>query len=232
MRLIDKNSRRGVVNLFSEFVLSRINKSENSIIQITDCGPFFVVNGLTTSTSILDLNKIRDEFIDWFSEVLTGVDIETINIIDLIKYGEKINNIERGWVKVNKSLYVEDPEPVSEVSVSSEFPYGHSLNCGRLMVYYSHYIFKHCYSSIGTDEVYFYFTKDVDGDEDLKIKVVTNKGDKMDSRVKSMILDVFDFDLNEFSTKLKNYDLIHDVLDQNKFKPYLVQDRLVDTVLF
>jgi len=232
MRLIDKNSRRGVVNLFSEFVLSRINKSENSIIQVTDCGPFFVVNGLTTSTSILDLNKVRDEFIDWFSEVLTGVDIETINIIDLIKYGEKINNIERGWIKVNKSLYVEEPEPISEVSVSSEFPYGHSLNCGRLMVYYSHYIFNHCYSSIGTDEVYFYFTKDVDGDEDLKIKVVTNKGDKMDSRVKSMILDVFDFDLNEFSTKLKNYDLIHDVLDQNKIKPYLVQDRLVDTVLF
>lgn len=232
MRLIDKNSRRGVVNLFSEFVLSRINKSENSIIQVTDCGPFFVVNGLTTSTSILDLNKVRDEFIDWFSEVLTGVDIETINIIDLIKYGEKINNIERGWVKVNRSLYVEDPEPVSEVSVSSEFPYGHSLNCGRLMIYYSHYIFNHCYSSIGTDEVYFYFTKDVDSDEDLKIKVVTNKGGNMDNRVKSMILDVFDFDLNEFSTKLKNYDLIHDLLDQNKIKPYLVQDRLVDTILF
>jgi len=40
MRLINKNSRRGVVNLFSEFVLSKINKTENSIIQVTDCGPF------------------------------------------------------------------------------------------------------------------------------------------------------------------------------------------------
>lgn len=232
MRLIDKNSRRGVVNLFSEFVLSRINKSENSIIQVTDCGPFFVVNGLTTSTSILDLNKVRDEFIGWFSEVLTGVNIETINVIDLIKYGEKINNIERGWVKVNKSLYVEDPEPVSEVSVSSEFPYGHSLNCGRLMVYYSHYIFNHCYSSIGTDEVYFYFTKEVDEGDDFKIKVITNKGEKFNHRLKSMILDVFDFNLEEFSGKLEKYDLIHDVLDQNKIKPYLVQDRLVDTILF
>jgi hypothetical protein len=232
MRLINKNSRRGVVNLFSEFVLSKINKTENSIIQVTDCGPFFVVNGLTTSLSILDLNKVRDEFVDWFSEVLTDVDIETINIIDLIKYGEKIKNIERGWVKVNRSLYVEEPEPVSEVSVSSEFPYGHSLNCGRLMVYYSHYIFNHCYSSIGTDEVYFYFTKELDEDDDFKIRVITSKGDKVDHRVKSMILDVFDFNLEEFSSKLTKYDLIHDVLDPNKSKPYLIQDRLKDTILF
>jgi hypothetical protein len=232
MRLINKNSRRGVVNLFSEFVLSKINKTENSIIQVTDCGPFFVVNGLTTSLSILDLNKVRDEFVDWFSEVLTDVDIETINIIDLIKYGEKIKNIERGWVKVNRSLYVEEPEPVSEVSVSSEFPYGHSLNCGRLMVYYSHYIFNHCYSSIGTDDVYFYFTKELDEDDDFKIRVITSKGDKVDRRVKSMILDVFDFNLEEFSNKLTKYDLIHDVLDPNKSKPYLVQDRLKDAILF
>lgn len=232
MRLINKNSRRGVVNLFSEFVLSKINKTENSIIQVTDCGPFFVVNGLTTSLSILDLNKVKDEFVDWFSEVLTDVNIETINIIDLIKYGEKIKNIERGWVKVNRSLYVEEPEPVSEVSVSSEFPYGHSLNCGRLMVYYSHYIFNHCYSSIGTDDVYFYFTKELDEDDDFKIRVITSKGDKVDHRVKSMILDVFDFNLEEFSGKLSKYDLIHDVLDLNKSKPYLAQDRLKDTILF
>jgi len=198
MRLINKNSRRGVVNLFSEFVLSKINKTENSIIQVTDCGPFFVVNGLTTSLSILDLNKVRDEFVDWFSEVLTDV----------------------------------EPEPVSEVSVSSEFPYGHSLNCGRLMVYYSHYIFNHCYSSIGTDEVYFYFTKELDEDDDFKIRVITSKGDKVDHRVKSMILDVFDFNLEEFSSKLTKYDLIHDVLDPNKSKPYLIQDRLKDTILF
>jgi len=232
MRLINKNSRRGVVNLFSEFVLSKINKSDNSIIQVTDCGPFFVVNGLTTSDSVLDLNKIKGEFIDWFSEVLTDVDISTINVIDLLKYGEDINNIERGWVKVNRSLFVEEPEPVSEMSVSSEFPYGYSLNCGRLMVYYSHYIFNHCYSSIGTDEVYFYFTKELDNDDDFKIKIITNKGEKIDRRVKSMILDVFDFNLDEFSTKLSKYELIQDIIDPVKSKPYLVQDRLKDAILF
>lgn len=158
MRLINKNSKRGIVNLFSEFILSKINKSENSIIQVTDCGPFFVVNGLTTSKDVLDLNKLKDEFTNWFSDILTDVGVETINLIDLIKYDEKINNFERAWIKVNKSLFVDEPEPVSEISISSEFPYGHSLNCGRLMVYYSHYIFNHCYSSIGTDEVYFYIT--------------------------------------------------------------------------
>ena len=100
------------------------------------------------------------------------------------------------------------------------------------MVYYSHYIFNNCYSSIGTDEVYFYFTKELDEDDDFKIRVITSKGDKVDHRVKSMILDVFDFNLEEFSGKLTKYYLIHDVLDPNKSKPYLVQDRLKDTILF
>ena len=232
MRLLNKNSRRGIVNLFSEFVLSKINKTENTIIQVTDCGPFFVVNGLTTSNTVLDLNKLKDEFTNWFSDVLSEVGMESINLIDLIKYGEKINNIERGWVKVNRSVFVEEPEPISEISISSEFPYGHSLNCGRLMMYYSHYMFNHCFSSIGSDEVYFYFTREMDEEEDFKVKLITDKGSHTDNRVKSLILDVFDFNLEEFKDKLNGYEMIQDVLDPNKNKPYLVQDRLEDTILF
>ena len=34
MRLINKNSRRGVVNLLADFILSKIDKKENSIIQV------------------------------------------------------------------------------------------------------------------------------------------------------------------------------------------------------
>lgn len=231
MRLINKNSRRGVVNLLADFILSKIDKKENSIIQVSDCGPFMVINGMTTSNEVLDLEKIKKEFTDWFSELIPDIDIDKLNTIDIIRYGEEVNNIEKGWVSVNKDVFVEEPEPLFELSVNSEFPYGYSLNCGRLMVYYSHYIFNHIYSTIGTDKVDFYFAKKINEDEDLKIKVISKS--RLDNKsIKSLILDVFDFDLNAFSEKVKDYDLFQDIVFPGKEKPYLIQDRLKDTIMF
>lgn len=231
MRLINKNSRRGVVNLLADFILSKIDKKENSIIQVSDCGPFMVINGVTTSNEVLDLEKIKKEFTDWFSELIPDIDIDKLNTIDVIRYGEEVNNIETGWVKVNKDVFVEEPEPLFELSINSEFPYGYSLNCGRLMVYYSHYIFNHIYSTIGSDEIDFYFTKKINEDEDLEIKVISKS--RLDNKsIESLILDVFDFDLNTFAEKLKDYDLFQDIVFLIKEKPYLKQDRLKDTIMF
>ena len=94
MRKINKNSRRGVVNLFADFILTRIDKKENSIIQVTDCGPFVVINGQTTSNTQLDIQKITSDFFEWFSDILTDLEIKNFNTVDLIKYDEKVNNIE------------------------------------------------------------------------------------------------------------------------------------------
>ena len=231
MRLINKNSKRGIVNLFADFILSKIDKNENSIIQVSDVGSFYVVNGITTSETFLDLNSIRDEFTEKFQDILTSLEIKSLNVLDIIKYNQEIGNIEKGWVKVNKLPFVEEPEPLSEISINSEFPYGHSLNCGRLMVYYTHYMFNQVYSTIMTDEVHFFFSKKIDTNEDFKIKIVTDKGlDK--NIIKSLILDLFDFDLEDFKTKVDGYDIIQDILDPMGEKPYLIQDRLEDVIVF
>lgn len=231
MRLINKNSKRGIVNLFADFILSKIDKNENSIIQVSDVGSFYVINGITTSETFLDINSIRDEFTEKFQDILTSLEIKSLNVIDIIKYNQKIGNIEKGWIKVNKIPFIEEPEPLSEISINSEFPYGHSLNCGRLMVYYTHYMFNQVYSTIMTDEVHFFFTKKIDSNEDFKIKVVTDKGLHKDI-IKSLILDVFNFDLEEFSSKVVSYDLTQDILDPMGEKPYLIQDRLEDVIVF
>jgi len=94
MRKINKNSRRGIVNLFADFILSRIDKKENSIIQVTDCESFMVIHGLTTSNTLLDLEKIKIDFTNWFDRELKVVGIDRINTIDLIKYEAELNNIE------------------------------------------------------------------------------------------------------------------------------------------
>jgi hypothetical protein len=231
MRKINKNSRRGVINLFADFILTKIDKKENSIIQVTDCGPFVVINGQTTSETQLDIPKITSDFFEWFSDILKELDIKSFNTIDLIKYDQEINNIEKGWVNVNKSIFVEEPESLYQLAITSEFPYGYSLNCGRLMTYYSHYIFNHMYSLLGVDEVDFYFTKEEDENEDFKIKVVSNS--KINSKtIKSLILDVFSLDLREFNERIGDYDILQDILFPDQEKPYTKQDMLEHVILF
>jgi len=231
MRKINKNSRRGIVNLLADFILTRIDKKENSIIQITDCEAFMVIHGQTTSEEVLDMEKIKNDFFEWFKDILDEVGITNINTIDIIRYGQDIKNIEKGWVSVNKEVFVEEPEPIHELNVSSEFPYGYSLNCGRLMTYYSHYVFNHMYSLMGVDDVKFYFTKEEDENEDFKIKIVSDTKYNKDI-IKSLVLDVFSFDLEDFKDYVKDYDLLQDILFPWKDKPYTKQDKLEHVIVF
>ena len=231
MRKINKNSRRGIVNLFADFILTRIDKKENTIIQVTDCDSFMVIHGLTTSKDILDIDSIKSDFIDKFGDILNNLDMKQINTIDIIRYDQEVNNIEKGWVNVNKCIFTDEPEQIHELSMSSEFPYGYSLNCGRLMTYYSHYIFNHLYNTMDVNTLDFYFTKEMNEDEDFKIKIVANSKYNLEG-IKSLILDVFSFDLVGFGEKIKDYNLLQDILSPEEEKPYLKQDMLEHIIFF
>lgn len=231
MRLINKNSKRGIVNLFADFILSKIDKNEKSIIQVHDCETFMVVNGMTTSATILDLNSIKEEFTTKFKTILKDNGYGTINVIDIIKYAEEVKPINKGWISINKKTFKEEEDPIFEPSIVSEFPYGYSLDCGRLMSYYSHYVINHMFNLLSVDEVSLFFTTEQDEDEDYKIKIISNSKIKKE-KIKSLILDVFDFDLTNFKTRLDSYDLINDIMDPDGEKPYLKQDMLEHVVLF
>lgn len=230
MRKLEKNTRRYFVNLFADYILSKFDKSENTIIQVTDCGNFILINGQTTSKKIQNLNEIKYEFTAWFDDLLSEIGINEINVLDVIKYDQEINDFQKASVHVNKSLYVEYNEPISEISVSSEFPYGHSFGCGRGIFYYSHYIFNHMYSLLGVNNIYFKYSNELNDDEDYKIQVVSDSKLPNDV-IESLVLDVFDMDLTEFKKRLSNYQFFDDITDPNSKKPYLVQDRLKDIIL-
>jgi hypothetical protein len=159
--------------------------------------------------------------------MFTLLNQESFNIIDIIKYEQEITDFSRAWITVNKSLYVDEFDPVSEINISSEFPYGHSLGCGRGILYYSHYIFNHMYSLLGVDKVYFRYSSHLNEDEDYKIKVICDSQIPKKS-IESLVLDCFDMDLTEFKERMSDYDFTKDVTDQTLDKPYLVQDRLKD----
>ena len=230
MRKLEKNTRRYFVNLFSDYILSKFEKQENTIIQVTDCETFVVVNGVTTSSKEINFNELKYEFIESFKDLFESLEIKDINVIDIIKYEQKLEEFKKGWISVNKSLYVSEEDPISDISVSSEFPYGHSLGCGRGMYYYSHYIFNHMYYLLGVDNLYFFYSNELDKDEDYKIKISSDS--KIDRKtIKNLILDVFDMDLTKFNERLLNYDFLKDILDPESPKPYLIQDRLEDIIL-
>lgn len=229
MRLINKNSRRGIVNLFADFIVSKIDPKERSIIQITDCEVFMVLNGQTTSEIELNIDELKNEFNETYKDILKSLGLEHFNVINIIKYGVDIVPIETGWVDTNKNVFVEENESFGEISISSEFPYGYSLRTGRSMVYYSHYILNQISSTIGSDNMFIHFLPKVE--DEMNIKVITNS--MYDSKtIKSLILDVFDFDLEDFSNRMESYDLTQDILDPEGEKPYLVQDRLEDVIIF
>lgn len=230
MRKLETNTRRYFVNLFADYILSKFEKSDNTIIQVTDCENFVVVNGQTTSSNVLKLGELKTEFIESNKELFESLKKEDLSIIDIIKYDQEISDFQKGWIDINKSLYVEESEPISEINTSSEFPYGHSLGCGRSMYYYSHYIFNHMYSLLGIDKLHFYYSNELNDNEDYKIKVVSDSSYSK-SQIISLVLDVFDMNLTDFNQLLLNYDFVDDILNPSLDKPYLVQDRLKDIII-
>jgi len=230
MRKLEKNTRRYFVNLFADYILSKFDKKDNTVIQVTDCETFVVVNGQTTSKEVLDLNELKTEFIELNKDLFNSLKKEDINIIDIIKYDQEITDVSKTWITVNKSLYVTEYEPILEINISSEFPYGHSLGCGRGIFYYSHYIFNQMYSLLSVDQLSFRYSSELNEDEDYKIKVVCDSQIPKQT-IESLVLDCFDMDLSEFKERLSDYNFTNDITDQSLDKPYLIQDRLKDIVL-
>jgi hypothetical protein len=166
MRKLEKNTRRYFVNLFADYVLSKFEKTENTIIQVTDCETFVVVNGQTTSNKEINLNDLKYDFIDEFSDLFESLEIKDINVIDIIRYEQNIDDLSKAWVRVNKSVYVEEEDPFVEISITSEFPYGYSLGCGRGIYYYAHYMFNQIYTLLGVDNLMFKYNSELDENED------------------------------------------------------------------
>ena len=112
--------------------------------------------------------------------------------------------------KFSKSSYGFDHTPNEitdeELVLVSEFPHGYSLAQGRLLYYYG----KHLFYSVPSSYLYHSLTfklsalKDEDGDNIFT--VFNYSSNSYDDRLRSAILDVFDFDMTWLSTEMKKVD--------------------------
>ena len=267
MKYINPNSETGLVNLFADFILSEINKDNESVsvIKVTKYEPFFVVEGRTSSKDVLDLNEISNKFVKKYSHLISDNNLK-INIIDLIKYNmeitpvdyyninffsserplfseEQINHILNEnylyeTVDFNDSIeletlhknsiypiLIEYNNKINYGCISSEFPYGFSLSMGRDMFYYLEYISNQVLTSSKSNSINFKYIKDYENDT-FEI-LIDCDGPYPNEKNKSIILDVFDFNLKKFTKDyLIGYDYYSDIENQISVKPWLVKDKL------
>jgi hypothetical protein len=89
MILKKKNSRVYTVNLFADFILSKIPQTEDTVISISDCKNFIVIKGQTSHKEILDINSISTEFNEKYNPKFP-----ISHTIDLIEYGIRLPKVK------------------------------------------------------------------------------------------------------------------------------------------
>jgi hypothetical protein len=226
MILKNTGSRIFVINLFADFILSKIPHNEETIIKVVDCVNFFIIKGKTTYNQVLDLTIVLEEFLKKYSNHLGKIKLS--HTVDLIEYDVKMNNpktfefvyhnspncsynhkqIEN--YENNKSSYdynhiVTEITDEDMVSVS-EFPYGHSLGQGRLHYYYGKHIFYSIPTNYPVNTLIFSFSKDKNEEGEPIFSVRQSNSQSIDKVLTSAILDVFDFDMSWMESKIKKVD--------------------------
>jgi len=93
MKYVNENSNKGIVNLFADFLVKEINKTNqyDVVIEVTDCGKFFIVNGLTNSDKILDMVIVKEEFYKEYQPLMEEFGYKILNIIDVIIYDTELS---------------------------------------------------------------------------------------------------------------------------------------------
>lgn len=272
MKYINPNSKSGLVNKFADYILKHVDDNYISCFEVIFFGGFFVIKGLTESDKILNLQEIRNSFVEKYEYLLSAHGLQTINFIDVVKYNysfsktdkffkfHKTDNIRFSSEVINylknKNLTIWDESLDFDVtlkkitsssentekdnniiitnllSIKSEFPYGYSLNAGRLEYFYSEYVVNNIIWTIQSDELFFGFSSNKDGNDDHEIKIFSNSL-YSETQIKSAVLDVFDFNTSKFKNEFLNkFDYEYELENQLTPVQWRVRDKFKEFVLF
>jgi hypothetical protein len=111
MKYININSKSGLVSKFADYIVNHIDEDYKSIIQVVYLGGFFIVKGLTESDKVLNLQEIRNSFVEKYQYLLFPHGITNINFIDVIQYSYSFTEFNDCFVFYN-SEFVRYPQEV------------------------------------------------------------------------------------------------------------------------
>jgi hypothetical protein len=242
MILKNPNSKYGIVNLFSDFILSKIPKNEKTIIQVIDVINFVVIKGKTSYKEILDITKIKEEFIEKFPQIEIGYKLK--NTIDLIEYDCKMKDItsfdfvffkndencsfsgkqiKNFIADPNKSYSLHFNSPYGfgddKLYYASEFPHGYSMDQGRSLFYYGKKIFYTISPQITSEFLFLTISTEKDDNNDFKF-LVKNEDDVIDQKLTSSVLDCFDFEITDVEISEDDWfnEILNPIQDHQKLK--------------
>jgi hypothetical protein len=252
MILKSKNSNLSTVNLFADFILNKIPKEEESIIQVIDCVNFMVIKGKTTYNAPLNILEIKNEFLKKFELVNSKNKIN--NTIDLIEYDCSItkkddlvftyhNTDNCSYHKKQIESFKQDEKYSYDynffskkimdednlVSVS-EFPHGYSLNQGRLLYYYGKHIVYNIPSNVPFESLTLTLSNKKNSEGEIIFDICDNFSDSLDESLTSAILDLFDFDMSWIENEIKKVDWsleITNPLEDYEFLKKKVKDFII-----
>jgi hypothetical protein len=190
-------------SLFAEFILSKIDNKYNSKIEICSCDNFTIVKGETESEEILSIQKISEEFYEKYP------DYRIKNTIDLLEYKSKLQS------KFDYTFtFYKDSVPEIDISnyfKLSSFPFGYSLSEGKSIYFYFKYITNKIPPTYPFNWIKYKIKISDSGkiDFDIEDDYINNQ----DNILKSVILDVFNFNIMEFESEAKKMDLEQMILN-------------------
>jgi hypothetical protein len=221
-------SRRSKCNLFADFLIEKLGLEINSIIHVTDNNNFFVINGITESSDLLGIYDLKDEFNKKYEDILASPITHTF---DLIQYGmeltpktkhKSVYHITSDNVSYHHNLidnfkisgdsffnngvtsYLDTESDFSPVC--SEFPHGYSYDQGRILYYYGKLISYNLSFKVLGSKLELNLLKDSNEDGEF-IESVYLDDNFSDDKLKSYLLDTFDFNYNKIREEIKKVDL-------------------------
>lgn len=226
MKLLNLKSHGSLANLIADSILVLLKSK--SVISVTISDSIVVINGVTSTNNFLSITTIKN-VVNSCSYDIFGM-VKSFEIIETIKYNQNIlENYNINNLKVynnTRPIFKHNIPPVNEnkLQYTSEFPHGYSLECGRLVLYYSEMIFKNIKNSIGLQY----------GNFSIDNKRIRFEGNCIlsDEMVESLILDYFNFNFCEFYHILDGYDLKRDVKYPFEIKPWLTDELMVKIEVF
>jgi len=187
--------RKKFINLLSEEIVNTL--SSDSIITVVDLQNFFVVKGKTSSEKVINVKDVYTKFCE------THIEYKNINFntIDLIEYSSKPYQDKVVEISINP----EETIKIDNDILISDFQYSRSKDLGKSIYYYCKMIFDICQSYFRMSRIKFWFEYT---SEENSYKLVSIKTDSYynDSKLTSIILDNFDFDLTNFYERLSIID--------------------------
>lgn len=199
------------LNLFSEFILSKLENS-NSEIQLSDCTNFISIKGMTDSKELISIKDCVEEFNAKY------IDYQIRNTIDLLEYKDKI--------PVRNKYQFDFTNFSLENNISyfdySEFPFGFSISQGKLIYFY----FRMIVEKLPPDYLYKYLRFNVEMTEKGEINFNLYRDFNEDEKLSSVIRDCFDFNIKSIENIVKKMDLEKLILNPNinMFEEFVVED--------